>query len=188
MSTDDVLTSAEAPQAGPRDLPREVLLRGVRRAGPLPWRGAAGTQVAPLTLALPGWQSEIPVLLAGPLRDEDGVEQGACLTGVLVTARHGDGSADAGAGRDGGQPLSLCIQVAGALSPGLHQGELRLSGPGWSHSLMVRVRVDAWWPWMLGAMLLGLIAFRVFNFFAQQQVLGEQHTQVFSLKEELQGL
>jgi hypothetical protein len=41
---------------------------------------------------------------------------------------------------------------------------------------------------MLGAMLLGLIAFRVFNFFAQQQVLGEQRAQVFSLKEELQGL
>jgi len=84
MSTGDALPSTEAPQAGPPDLPREVLLRGVRRSSPLPWRGTAGTRVTPLTLALPGWQGEIPVLSAGPLRDEDGMDQGACLMGALV--------------------------------------------------------------------------------------------------------
>ena len=71
-----------------------------------------------LTLALPGWQGEFPVLSARPLRDEDGVEQGACLMGALVKVSHGDGSSDADVGRDDGQLLALRIQVAG-VGPGL---------------------------------------------------------------------
>lgn len=118
MSTEDALTSTETPQAGAPDLPREVLLRGVRRSGPLPWRGSAGTRVSPLTLTLREWQGEIASVSAGPLRNEDGVGQGACLTCALVKTRQGNGPADADAGRNGGQPPALHIQVTGP-GPGL---------------------------------------------------------------------
>jgi hypothetical protein len=184
MNSDTVSPIENSPKAVLHDLPREVLLRGVCRAGPLPWREAGATRVPPLVLDLAGWYSDLPEVSAGPLRGEDGVDQRASLSGVLVEAVPIEGAANPCEGRR----MALRLQVDGGLTPGLYQGELRLRAAGLSHNLLVRVRIDAWWPWMLGAMLLGLVAFGVFNFFAQQQALGEQRALAFGLREEIQNL
>lgn len=148
-------------------LPESLVLDGISRAGPLPWRGRWSAWVRQARVGLNGLAPADAARLrveALPLRRADGGDAGAVLDCALES-----------------DPPRLAVGVLGALGPGVYRGGLRVRLGAAQTRLPVELRVAAWWPWLLGAVLLGVLVLWVSSFLAGQAALEGRRAQVLGL-------
>lgn len=164
----------DLPPDFPYGVPASILLRGHSRGGPLTARRGWRSSIAPAEVALfcedPPCD-EPPAVRGSSLRGDDGHDAGARLRCEV--------DAD---------PATLSVRVEGRLPPGEYAGSILLTVADRRALIPVRVRVAAWWPWMILPLVLGVLLLSGMGFIAEQRQLAEARAAALEVREGLVAL